>query len=184
MDILSQIFFSIINFLILLIPLTIISFVIYKLLNPWKEKLIDEKNLSWFKSVFVINFISSFIVIFLIYMYFYFIGIIGAGIIDSELAPTLFEHILFILNDVIRIIIAAIIISLTLVVFEFLAGLGIDLQEERDYSDTIKELLGIAVSLTVFLLLFLFVFDFAFLGLFIYIFFGGVSSPPLILVLV
>jgi hypothetical protein len=184
MDPFSLVVGSIYNILIVLVPLTVIFFIVYKIVNPYKERLIEERELSWLRAAFLINFVISFVLIFIIYMYFYFIGIIGSGIVDVELTPTLFEHVSFILFDAVRIVISSIIISLTAIVFEFIAGFAVDIQEEKEYSKTIKEIIGIMISLLVFLVLFLFIFNFAFLGMFIYIFFGGVSSPPLIMVLV
>ncbi len=180
MDPLNLIFFSIFDFLKLLIPIVIICFVLHKLINPFKNKLMKEKEYGWIKSVFIINFSIIFSLIFLTYIYFYFNGLVLATPIDPELSNTIIDHVLLILQDLVRIIVATIILSLILLCFEFLSGVIFDLLKDKDYSVTVKEIISISISCIVFLLLFLFVFNWALLGLFIYIFFGGVASPPIV----
>ncbi len=171
--------FSVFDFLKLLIPLVLICFVLHKFFNPIKENFIKNKEYGWIRAVLIINFFVFFVPIFLTYLYFYFTGIIQAQAIDPELMTTFFEHIMFILTDLIRVIIASIILAIALLGFEMLCGIINDLLKNKNYSETIKELISITITCAVFLLLILFVFNWVLMGLFIYIFFGGISTLPL-----
>lgn len=180
MDLIGIIFFAIIDFLKLAIPLTIISFVLYKLFYPLKEKLVEKYEFSWIKSVFLINFVLTFLFLFFIYIYFYLTGIIQERPLDYELSHTIFEIISFILIDSIRILIASFIIALVLLGLAFVFGIIIDLLENKEFSKTIKEIIALFVTCSLFLFLVLFVFNWALIGFFIFIFFGGVSQFPLL----
>lgn len=180
MDFVSFFLFSVLDFLKFLIPLVILVFVLYKLLNPIKEKLMDDYEIDWIKSVFSINFLAVFVFLFLIYLYFYLTSMIIERPLDPELTHTIFEIIMFILVDTMRIAVASFIIALSFLIFEFLFGVIFDLLKNTNYSDTIKELVAITISCAVFLFLILFIFNWAIIGLFIYIFFGGISQMPLV----
>lgn len=180
MDFVGFALFSVLDFFKFLIPLVIIVFVLYKLFNPLKEKLIEDYEFGWIKSVFLINFVTIFVSIFLIYLYFYLTSFMLERPVDPELAHTMVEIILFILVDSVRIVVASFIIALSFLLFEFLFGVIFDLLEDTDYSDTVKELIAITLVCALFLFLILFVFNWAIIGLFIYVFFGGISQMPLI----
>jgi len=172
---------SVFDFLKLLIPLVLICFVLRKFFNPIKENFIKNKEYGWMKSVLIINFAIFVVPIFLVYLYFYFTGLIQAPVIDPELTTTIFENIMFILTDLVRVVIASVILAIALLGFEVLTGIIIDLLKNKDYSETVKELIAITITCIIFLYLILFVFSWVLMGLFIYIFFGGVSALPLIL---
>jgi hypothetical protein len=178
MDLLLVFLFGIIDFLIYLIPLTILSFVIYKLLTPLKEKIRDKFDFGWIKTCFIINFIIVFACFFVMYVYFIFVGAALAGPMDVNLALTFVEQIMLFLNDLVRIVIASVILALALLFFEFLTGFVTDLQEKKEYSETLKQIIAVLVASAVFLVLLFFFFSWAPLGLFVYIFYGGIRPIP------
>jgi hypothetical protein len=179
MDILIAFLFSIIDFLIYLIPLTIISFVAIKLLSPIKERLMKKRKLSWIKSCLLINFVISFLCLFVMYAYFVLLGGALAQPMDVALALNAGEQILLTLGDMARIAVASIILALALLFFEFLTGFVTDLQEDKDYSKTIKQVIAVLVSSALFLILLFFFFSWAPLGLFVYVFYGGIKPIPI-----
>ncbi len=172
---------ALVDLLILLVPLSFVCFILYKLLSPLREKIAEKYGLSWIKSCIVFNFSISFIVILLFYLYFFFLGAALAQPQDPELETTFIENILLIVYDSVRIIVASIIIALFLLFFEFVASMGIDLQEKKKYAPIFKQFLGVAVACAVFLLLMLFVFDWVPLGLFIYVMYGSIQPIPLLI---
>ena len=176
-------FFGVFDFVKFLVLLTIVSFVLYKLLTPLKDKLVKRFSLNWIKSSLAMNFISIFVVLFIFYLYFIFVGVALAVPQGEGLDFDLWENILLVLIGTVRIIVATIILSLVLLFFEFVASITISYQDKKKYSKTIKEFIGVLVACAIFLILFLFVFNWVALGLFIYIFYGGVSSLPLLVII-
>jgi len=171
------------DFLVLLIPLSIIGFVGSKLLSKLRERIEDKFGLDWLKSIFITNFVVIFVAIFLIYIYFILVGVVTAEFRTPELEYTIFENLLLVGLGVIRIAITTLILSLFLLFFEFISQITVDLLEKKEWSITIKEFIGVLVAALIFLIVFLFIFSWAAFGLFIYVFYGGVSSGPLLMVL-
>jgi len=177
----SAIALAIVDFAKLLLPLAFICFILYKLLSPMREKIAEKYALSWVKSCVVLNFAVCFVAIFLIYLYFFFLGAALAQPQDPELETTIIENIFLILYDSVRIIVASIILSLSLLFLEFVASLAIDFQEKYKYAAIFKQFLGVAAACAVFLLLVLFVFDWVPLGLFVYVIYGSIQPVPLLI---
>ena len=171
------------DFIILLIPLSIIAFVGSKLLSKVREKIEDRFKLDWLKSIFITNFVVIFIVIFLVYIYFILVGAVTAEFRTPELEYDIFENLVLLGLGAIRIAITTLILSLFLLFFEFVSQVTIDLLEKKEWAIIHKEFIGVLVACLVFLILFLFLFSWAAFGLFIYVFYGGVSSGPLLMVL-
>ncbi|MBT4192616.1 MAG: hypothetical protein HOE11_04875 [Candidatus Diapherotrites archaeon] len=171
--------FAIIDFLIYLIPLTIISFAAFKLLSPIKEKLMKKYKLGWIKTCLLINFVISFLCLFAMYAYFVLLGGALAQPMDVALALTLGEQFLLTLGDLARVVIASVILALALLFFEFLTGFVTDLQEDKEYSKTIKQIIAVLISAVLFLLLLFFFFSWAPLGLVVYVFYGGIKPIPI-----
>ena len=180
MDVLS-LFFGLIDFLKFLIPLTIISFVIFKLGSKIKDWLKEKYELTWMKSVLVINLVTIFVIIFFTYLYFSLLGGALTLVNTPDLSYDFFESIILLGVATIRIVIATIILSLVLLFFEFVASFIIDLQREKEYSVTIKEIIGIGASCALFLILLLSIFSWVPLGLFVYVFYGNIGELPLLL---
>jgi len=171
------------DFLVLLVPLTIIAFIGSKLLSKLREKIEDKFKLGWMKSIFITNFSLIFIIIFLVFIYFIIIGAVSAQFRTPELEYDLIENLLFIGMGAIRIAITALILSLFLLFFELIHSLIVELLEKKEWSITVKEFVATLIVCFIFLILFLFLFSWAAFGLFIYVFYGGVSSGPLLMVL-
>jgi hypothetical protein len=178
-----QLIFGVIDFLKFLLPLAIIMFVVYKLFFPLKEKISDRFEFSWVKSCLLLNLITIFILLFAFYAYFAFIGTSLALPTEVELQHDFVETIALIGFAVVRILIVSIIFSLALLFFEFFASFIITLQKEKEYSDTLKEFVGVLCSSALFLFLFLFIFNWVILGVFVYIFYGVVSELPLLTII-
>ena len=182
MDLLSTILFSIFDFAKLLVPLSIIMFVIYKLFSPLRDKLDDRFELSWLKSVLALNLITTFVVLFGIYLYFFFLG--GVLATPMEFGYDIFEQLLMILVALVRIIIVTIILSFLLLFFEFVSSFVVESLGKKEYSINTKEFIGIFVSSIIFLILLLFFFSWVPLGIFVYIFYGFLEEMPLLISLV
>ena len=108
----NEIIFGIIDFIKLLIPLVIISFISLKLGMPLRKKIADRYDLSWVKSALVINFSLVFGLIILIYFSFIFIGFSAAAPQEASLEYTAFEYVLMFAVALVRILITTIILSL------------------------------------------------------------------------
>lgn len=171
------------DFLILLIPLTIISFIGSKLLSKVRVRIENRFNLDWMKSIFITNFLLIFIIIFLTYLYFIFIGAALAEFRATEIEFDFFENLLLVGLGAIRIFIVTIILSLFLLFFELLHSIIVELFENKEWSDIVKELVAVLIICIIFLILLLSLFSWAIFGIFVYIFYGGVSSAPLLMVL-
>lgn len=178
-----ELFFGLIDFLKLVLPLTVFFFIIQFFFEPIRKKIVDKYDLSWVKSCLVLNFVTIFLIIFIFYLYFFLIGGIIAPTTDSELAYNFFEYFLMIALASIRILIASIILSIGLLFFEVFSSVVIELQKEKEYSDAIKRFIGIFCSTSLFLLLLFFVFNWVPLGLFVYIFYGVVGDLPLLTII-
>ncbi|MDD4251104.1 MAG: hypothetical protein PHX27_02840 [Candidatus ainarchaeum sp.] len=175
--------FGVIDFLKFLIPISIVLFILHKIIFPIKEKLSNKYDLSWVKACLLINFVIIFLIIFSSYLYFFFIGGLIAPTGEHIINYDLFENLLLIGLALLRIIIVTIILSIALLFFEFFASFIIELLDKKDYSLTIKLFLGIACSTTIFLVLLFFFFNWVPLGLFVYIFYGFVSDLPLLTII-
>ena len=182
MDIIS--FFAMFyDFLILLIPLAIVSFIGSKILSRLREKIEDKLKLDWLKSIFITNFVIIFICIFLAFIYFIFLGAALSEYRAPEIEYDIFENLILVGMGAVRIAIATLILSLFLLFFEFVSSFTTDLLEKKEWPMISKEFIGVLVACLIFLILFLFIFSWAAIGLFVYIFYGGVSSAPLLMVL-
>jgi len=171
------------DFLVLLIPLTILAFIGSKLLSRLREKIEDKFKLGWMKSIFITNFAVIFVIILFAFIYFILVGAFTAEFRTPELEYDIFENIMLVGLGIIRIAITTLILSLFLVFFELLDTLIIELIKDKGWSDIVKEFVAVLIVCFIFLVLFLFLFSWAAFGLFIYIFYGGVSSGPLLMVL-
>ncbi|MDD3083429.1 MAG: hypothetical protein PHP82_00200 [Candidatus ainarchaeum sp.] len=178
-----ELFFGLIDFLKFVIPLSIIMFIICKLFDPLRKKIVEKYNFSWIKSCLLLNLIIIFILIFSFYMYFVFIGASLAFPTEPELEYNFLEFFLMICLALIRILIVTIILSIVLLFFEFFSSFIIENQKEKQYSDIIKIFIGIFSSVSLFLFLLFFFFNWVPLGLFVYIFYGVVSEPPLLTII-
>lgn len=178
---LSIILSTIVDFLILLIPLTIICFIVYKILSKSREYLAEKYNLSWTKSCLLLNFLVSFFLFLGTYLYFYFVGATLALPNDPEVEYTILDNLTVLAFATVRMIVAALIISLVLYFFELVASFAMDLQKNSKNSEFTKQLIGITITCALFLILFLFIFNWAFLGMVIYVFYGGIKPLPLII---
>jgi len=180
MDIIS--FFAMFyDFIILLIPLAVIGFIGSKLLSKVREKIADRFKLDWLKSIFVTNFVIIFIGIFLAFIYFIFVGAALSQYRAPEIEFDIIENLVLIGMGTVRIAVAALILSLFLLFFEFISSLVVDMLEKKEWPEISKEFIGVLVASIIFLILFLFLFSWAAFGLFIFVFYGGVSSGPLLL---
>ncbi len=175
-----DVLFAIIDFLKFLIPLALVLFVLAKILHPLRIRIEEKYELTWIKSTLVINLSIIFLMIFLTYLYFVFLGFSLANPLDAEMEYTAFEYVLMIGIALIRIVVATIILALVLLFFEFVASITTSLLKEKKYSPFVKEFLGVLVATTLFLVLLLFFFNWVPLGLFVYIFYGGISEAPLL----
>jgi len=171
------------DFLILLIPLAIVAFISSKLLSKLREKIEDKFKLGWMKSIFITNFAVIFIIIFLAFIYFIIIGAMSAQFRTPELEYDIFENLLLVGLGVVRIVITTLILSLFLLFFELVDSLIVELLDKKEWSSIVKEFVAVLIVCFIFLILFLFLFSWAAFGLFIYVFYGGVSSGPLLMVL-
>jgi hypothetical protein len=165
------------DFLKLLILASIVFFIVYKIFSPVRQNLAEKYSLSWVKSCLLLNFSVSFVLIFLLFLHFMFIGFFNAPFRDPAIEFDVFENILLVLLAVPRMLITAIITSGFLLFFELLASMFMKSEKKGTIFGEFK---GIIVSSAVFIILFLFVFDWAALGLFIFVFYGYIKPLPLI----
>ena len=164
----------------LLILASIGGFILFKIFSPIRKWISDKYYLSWSKSCLVLNFLTFFILITVVFVYFMLMGYFNAPLRDPATEYTLFENISFVLIARPRIIIACIILSFLFFFFELIASFFMGKDELKKKSRSwLKEFYGIMLSSLLFLLLFLFVFNWVPLGLFIYIFFGATKALPL-----
>jgi len=194
MDIM-EILLAIIDFLKMAIPLTILLFILYKVFSPVKDWFTEKYDFSWMKSVVLLNFIIVFVALLVFYLYFVVTGALGASPIDPDLQYNLGENALMILIGVVRVLISAVILTLVLLFFEFIASLVMDSniiksngknrksrKQGPQGASLVMQVFGIFVSVVVFLVLFLFLFSWVPLGLVVFIFYGGVKEIPLLLI--
>jgi len=175
---------GIVSFSKLLILVSIISFIGYKLFAPVRERIAEKYSLSWMKSCFAFNFLFSFAVLLIGYIYFMLIGASIAPIRDPEIEYTLIENILLVLIACIRIFVASIILSLILLFFELVASLFMTVKETRKSkkkASWVKQFIGVLIASIVFLFLFIFIFNWVPLGLFVFIFYGSLQGLPMII---
>jgi len=189
---LSIIVSTIVGFIKLLLLVGVVSFVLYKIFSPVRKWIEEKYNLTWIKSAIILNFVAIFLFILLFYLYFAYIGFSSAPARDPDLEFNLFENLGRIAISAGRILIVAVILSAFLLFFELVASMfmgkkGAKVQEvksskkSKSSSNWIAEFIGIIVASALFLILILFVFDWAIFGLFIFIFYGSVSSLPLVM---
>lgn len=181
MSIVESLFFGLIDFIILLIPLIIVSFVLYKMLSPLRIWLAEKYSLSWTKSCLLLNFFLFFVFFVLVFIYYYFLGSAMALPIDPEVKFNLIDDLVVIIIASVRIIVASMILSLIFYFFELLSSFVMDATQRKGKSSFTSQIIGVSVSACIFLVLVLFVFNWALLGLFIYIFYGGVNPLPLVI---
>ncbi len=193
MDI-TEVIFAVFDFLKLAIPMAVLVFVIYKALAPVKNWLSEKYNLSWMKSVVLLNFIIIFGFLALFYLYFAATGALKAAPIAPELEYTLGENALLLAIGLVRVLIASVILTLALLFFEFIASLAMDSKiinigaknvhskkHGEESASIVMQFFGVLVTVVIFLILFLFVFQWVPLGLVVFMFYGGVKEIPLLL---
>ena len=173
---------GVVDFLKIILPMAIILFILAKMLAPVREKMEKKFSIGWTKSCLLLNFIIIFIIIFGVYLYYFFLGGVLASAQDVELQYNVFENLAMVGIDLVRIIVATLLLTFALLFFEFLASFAIQLQEKKKYSVYAKQFLGVLLAVIVFLLLYLFVFNWVGVGLFVYIFYGGVNPLPVMLI--
>ena len=174
------IFTAVLDFVKLTLLFGIIALIIYKIFTPILDKIMDKYELSWVKAIFLLNLIVTFAAIMFLYLYFYYYGLINAAPLDVDLQLDLFERIAIIGMDAIRVFIGAFILAMVLLFMEFVSSMAIAYQKKYEYSELIKQFVGILFGVAVMAILLLFFFDWVPLGLFVYIFYGGLSDPPLL----
>jgi hypothetical protein len=174
----EEIIFGVFDFIKLLIPLSIMSFVALKLGVNLREKIADKYDLSWVKSALVINLVFVFIILLSTYLFFIFVGFSLATPQEAELEYTAFEYVLMVGIALIKIIVATIILALALLFFEFLSSVIISMQKKG--SVFVREITSVILTSAIFLFLFLFFFSWTAVGLFVYIFYGFVQELPLL----
>jgi hypothetical protein len=174
----EEIIFGVFDFIKLLILIVLISFVALKIGVNLREKIADKYDLSWVKSALVINLIFVFIILFVTYLFFIFVGFSLAAPQEAELEYTAFEYVIMVGIALIRIIIVTIILALALLFFEFLSSILISMQKKG--SIFVREIISVVLTSSIFLFLFLFFFSWTAVGLFVYIFYGFVQGLPLL----
>ena len=174
------IFTAVLDFVKLTLLFGIIALIIYKIFTPILDKIMDKYELSWVKAIFLLNLVVTFAAIMFLYLYFYYYGLINAAPLDVDLQLDLFERIAIIGMDAIRVFIGAFILAMVLLFMEFVSSMAIAYQKKYEYSELIKQFVGILFGVAVMAILLLFFFDWVPLGLFVYIFYGGLSDPPLL----
>ncbi|HNV01277.1 MAG TPA: hypothetical protein PKK60_02500 [archaeon] len=179
---LDLIFFSIIDFVALLLVFSIIVFFVYKLFSSIRKKVAKKYDLSWTKSCLVVNFVSIFSFLLLVFIYFYILGGVLAKPIDPEIQYNLVDDFVIVLLASVRILVASIIASFLFLFFELITGFFMEVQLSKGKSNLFSQFYGILVACFVALILFLFVFNWAFLGFFIYVFYGSINSLPLMFI--
>ena len=184
---LSIIVSTIVDFVKLLLLVSIGSFVLYKVFSPARKWIEEKYSLSWLKSALALNFVAIFLFILIFYFYFVFLGFSVAPIRDPALDLTLSENLFRIAVSVARIFVASLILSIFLLFFELVASLFMKGKEiksqkkQKEGNNWVNQFIGVLVASALFLVLILFVFDWAIVGLFIFIFYGSVSSLPLMM---
>jgi hypothetical protein len=185
----SIILTSVIEFLRLLLLVSVFSFILYKIFSPVREKLADKYDLSWIRSCLALNFIVIFVGILLFYLFFMYIGAVSAPIRDPDIEFQLTDEVVLVLIASLRILVISIILSISVLFFELLASLfmtkkgGSSKKRVTTGSIWLRQFIGIVIASAVFLLLLLFVFDWVPLGLFVFIFYGSIQPLPLIVLL-
>ena len=173
---------TILDFVKLLALVSIISFVLYKIFSPIREKVAEKYSLSWTKSALLVDFVCVVVLILVTCIYFIYLGAVLAGPIDPELDYNLIDYAVLILACIPRVIIASIALSLMLLFFELVASMFMSSKKEgkknKGKSNWVNQITGIAVSSALFLMLVLFVFNWVPLGIFIYIFYGTLEALP------
>ncbi len=179
---------TIVDFVKLLLLVTIVSFILYKIFSPVREWIEKKYYFSWIKSVLILNFVSIFLFLLLFYLYFAFVGFTTAPVRDPSMEMDLFENLFRLAISAGRILIASIILSMFLLFFELIASLFMKGKEvksskksKNSSNNWVSQLIGVIVASAIFLVLILFVFDWAIMGLFIFIFYGSVNSLPLVM---
>ena len=176
------VFSTIIDFAFLLIVFSIITFFVYKFFS-WVRKTVAEKyDLTWMKSVLVVNFVSVFLFLLLVFAYYYFLGGLLAKPIDPEVQYNIVDDLVVFLFASVRILVASLIATFLLLFFELVASFFIDSQLEKGRSKLFSEFFGVVIACAVALILFLFVFNWAILGFFVYVFYGSISSLPVLFI--
>lgn len=184
----STIIPTIVDFVKLLLLVSIVSFILYKIFSPIRKWIENKYSLSWIKSVIVFNVVSIFVAISLFYLYFAFVGFTSAPVRDSSLELDLFDNIMRIIISLGRVLIVSVILAAFLLFFELIASMFIKEKvvkssgkSKSSSSNWLMEFVGVLVASAIFLALILFVFDWAIVGIFIFIFYGSVSSLPLLI---
>lgn len=184
---------TIIDFAVLLFVLSVVSFVLYKIFSPLRDKLAKRFSISWALSVLILNFVLIFIFILIVFIYFMILGYIYAPPLDPSLSFDTFENLMIFFISVPRILITSIILSLFLLFFEFFASFVMELVPQSNKKiDTRKatspeiiktpifsQIIGVVASCALFLLLYFLMFDWVPLGLFIYLFYGEINPLPI-----
>ena len=170
---------ALVDFVKYLLILSVIFFILYKLLSPLREKLADKYDMSWIRSAATFNLIVVFVCFLVFYLYFIVVGALAAPPIDPDIQFNLVEETFVILLGVVRVAVASVILAMGLLFFEFVASLVIDMQKKKKYSPLLKQFVGVLVAVLVFLLLFIFLFSWVPVGIYVYVFYGGI--PPTVL---
>jgi hypothetical protein len=173
---------TVIDFSFLLFISSIVIFFVYKLFSGIRRKIAEKYDLSWTKSVLVVNFVSVFLFLFLVFVYFYFLGGSMAKPIDPEIQYNIIDDLVVILFASVRIIVASLITTFLLLFFELTASFFMDMQIEKGKSKLFSEFFGIVITCAIALVLFLFIFNWAILGFFIYVFYGSIAPLPVLFI--
>ncbi|MFA6065216.1 MAG: hypothetical protein WCW44_01375 [archaeon] len=184
----SMIIPTIVDFVKLLLLLSIVSFGLYKIFSPVRTWIEKKYFLSWIQSVLVFNLVFIFLALALFYFYFVFVGFSSAPVRDPSMEMDLFENIFRIAVSLGRILIASVILSIFLLFFELVASMLMKSKEVKSSKKSksssnnwVSQFIGVLVASAIFLVLILFVFDWAIYGLFIFVFYGGVNPLPLVM---
>jgi len=179
---------TIVDFVKLLLLVTIVSFILYKIFSPVREWIEKKYYFSWIKSVLILNFVSIFLFLLIFYFYFVFVGFTTAPIRDPSMEMDLFENLVRMLISAFRILVVSVILSMFLLFFELVASLFMKSKEVKSskksktiQNNWVSQLVGVIIASAIFLVLILFVFDWAIMGLFIFIFYGSVNPLPLLM---
>ncbi len=174
---------TIIEFIKLLVLVFVVSFVIYKIFSPIRQKLAEKLNISWIKSALLLNFVVMLIVLFAVFIFFMWLGSIEAIPTDPGLDYDFLDNIFLVLASSGRLIVSAILLSFILLFFEMIASFFMSTKEnnkgKKRRDELIPQAIGILIMSAIFIILLLFVFDWVPLGLFVYIFYGSIKSFPL-----
>ncbi|MFA5930765.1 MAG: hypothetical protein WC821_00470 [archaeon] len=175
-----------ISFLKLLLLVSIISFIGYKIFSPVRQKIAEKFSLSWTKSCLVFNFVFIIAFLLLVFVYFMSVGILGAPARAEDIDYNLGDNILLLASSLPRLIVSSIILSLLLYFFELVASLFMVQKalkkKVKPTNDWVSQFKGVLVASALFLILILFVFDWVPLGLFVYIFYGSLKVLPVLFI--